>query len=603
MREKTTANVSATAKPARLWIRLWKEFEPTERLRLVIAAGAMLIGSALTALIPSFVGVFVDSVIKGGHVVGLNRAWTPLALLAASMAAISAMDVVEHQQIHRVTTTFTANMRQRIYAALLRWDLARYVDDAKGAVYGRANRGVEGAEQLIKLGAAELIPAVLVTIFGVILAAVRYGVLGLVMAAVVPTGFALVRWQIRSQNGIRVQVAGAKEHIDGDVSAWLGGLDVIRAAGVEMFFNSRIRDRCAALRDTELAHHIAMSKFDAAKTVNEAVWFVATLALAVELHTVTSPGGLAGVVLLYFAITKPLRELHRVIDQGSESALQAINLQEDLAAPHDESYSAGGAPIAGGASAQRSRSGPVKPPAIELRDLTFQHAGSTAPVLSGLTMSVAEGERVGLVGTSGCGKSTLLKLIARLIHGHGGEILLQGRRVQSIDRGELVDILGYVGQRPLLFQGTVHDNLVLGRPGIGEDDVVEASIRANIHETILAMPEGYETLIGEEGSRLSGGQSQRLCLARALVKTPPILLLDEPTSALDGPSQGVVQQAIDGLAQITMIVVAHRLSTLRTMDRILVMQEGCVVEDGTYNELANAHGLFATLLDSERRAA
>jgi ABC-type multidrug transport system fused ATPase/permease subunit len=220
-----------------------------------------------------------------------------------------------------------------------------------------------------------------------------------------------------------------------------------------------------------------------------------------------------------------------------------------------------------------------------------------------MTTSISTGERVGVVGASGCGKSTLLKLLARLTHGYAGEILVQGRPIRSISRDELVDMVGYVGQRPLLFQGTVRENLILGRPGIGDEDAVQACIRANIHETILAMPDAYDTLIGEEGARLSGGQSQRLCLARALVQTPPIMLLDEPTSALDGPSQAVVQRAIDGLKDITMVVVAHRLGTLRTMDRILVMRQGRVVEEGTYDELVEGGGLFTQLLAAERLPA
>ncbi|HEY7874720.1 MAG TPA: ABC transporter ATP-binding protein [Actinomycetota bacterium] len=590
--------------PARLWLRLWRDLAPSERRRLKVAGIAVLVGSAVTALIPFLVAVFVDAVIKRGHVVGLSHASGPLLLLMACMLLMSAMNIVQHQQIHTVTTAFTASMRQRIYAALLRWDLARFVDDARGAIYGRANRSIEGAERLIKLGAAELLPAVLVTIFAVILAALRYGVLGLVMAAVVPTGFALVRWQIHSQNGIRVHVAKAKERIDGDVSAWLAGLDVIRTAGVEKFFNSRIRSRCVTLSQLELKHHIAMSQFDAAKAVNEALWLTATLVFAIASHIVSSPGDLAGVVLLYLALTRPLRELHRVIDEASESALQTHNLQDDLAAPHDESYLFS---TARGHACESLAAGantcPVAAPAIELRDVVFRYSGRSDPVLNGMTTSISTGERVGVVGASGCGKSTLLKLLARLTHGYAGEILVQGRPIRSISRDELVDMVGYVGQRPLLFQGTVRENLILGRPGIGDEDAVQACIRANIHETILAMPDAYDTLIGEEGARLSGGQSQRLCLARALVQTPPIMLLDEPTSALDGPSQAVVQRAIDGLKDITMVVVAHRLGTLRTMDRILVMRQGRVVEEGTYDELVEGGGLFTQLLAAERLPA
>ena len=329
-----------------------------------------------------------------------------------------------------------------------------------------------------------------------------------------------------------------------------------------------------------------------------------TLLVAIEFQATASPGDLAGIVLLYFAITKPLRELHRVIDEGSEAALQTRNLLDDLAAPHDISYAAIGG---SGPAVGRPHIGELEPmtvtPAIEVRNVSFTHDGADRHVLRGLSFSIPVGQRVGIVGASGCGKSTMLKLLDRLIHGYEGDIRLHGRSLQSIDRTELNALVAYVGQRPTLFQGTVRHNLMLGRPDIVDADVYQACARANIHQDVLAMPEGYDTRIGEEGSKLSGGQSQRLCLARALVKTPHIMLLDEPTSALDGPSQAVVQQAIDELTDITMLVVAHRLSTLRTMDRILVMHHGCVVEDGTFGDLVAVGGMFADMLDSERRAA
>jgi ATP-binding cassette subfamily B protein len=579
----------------RLWITLWGGLNPTDRHRLKIAGAAMLLGSVLTALVPVIVGYFVDAVLKNHKTVELSSAITPLLILGGVLASISALDVVQHQFVHMVTTSFQSDARQKIYSALMRWDLMRYIDGARGAIYGRANRSVEGAEKLIKLGAAELVPAVAVALFAITLATVRYGVIGVVMALVVPTGFALVLWQVRSQNGIRVEVARAKERIDGDVSAWLGLLDVIRTLGAESFFQSRVREQCLDLRATELRHHIAMSKFDAAKTVNEAIWLLVTLVVTIEVRPHLTAGDLAGVVLLFLAVTKPLRELHRVIDEGAESALQARDLLEDLDAPHDASY-------AGSSTAVTSASGQAA--ALTLRGVVFTHAKDTdaeTPVLRGVSANIAPGERIGIVGTTGCGKSTLLKIIARLLHGAEGEIHVGGQKLENISREHLVGMIGYVSQQPLLFAGTIRDNLLMGRDDVTDEELARACSRANIHADILRMPAGYDTVIGEEGSKLSGGQRQRLCLARALVRTPPIMLLDEPTSALDGPSQTVVQEAIDGLDDVTMLIVAHRLHTLRNMDRIIVLEKGEIAEQGKYTELEQAGGLFAQMLAGERR--
>lgn len=220
-------------------------------------------------------------------------------------------------------------------------------------------------------------------------------------------------------------------------------------------------------------------------------------------------------------------------------------------------------------------------------------------VLQGITLSVARGERVGLVGAAGCGKSTVLDLFERLHHHYAGSITINGRDLRTTDRTSMAQEVGYVGQRPTLFPGTIRDNLVMGRPGITEADLDEAYRKADILEHVRSRPGAYDAAVSQKGEIFSGGQQQRLCIARALLSTPSIMLLDEPTSALDGPSQAVVQRAIDELDGVTMLVVAHRLSTLETMDRIVVLHEGQIVEDGAYADLAVAGGPFSAMLNRE----
>lgn len=579
--------------PAKLWFDLWRALSRDERARLIVALVMILIGSIATAVTPLLVGVFVDSVYKDGQLVGLDAASGPIMILAATALVIGATSLVRHQQIHTVTTSFTAAMRRRIYAALLRWPLTRYINDARGALYGRANRSIEGAERLVMLGAADLLPAVLVTLFAVIIAIIQYGWLGLCMALVIPTGFFLVAWQIRSQAGIRMKVAAAKQNIDADVTSRLAGVDVIRTHGAEAYFDDMVAEGAGTLMHEERRHHYAMAVFDAIKLANETLWLVATLIVSVAFHSLSSPGEFASMVLLYLAITRPLRELHRVFDEGAEAALHTRNLQEDLAAPLDPSYTSSRSTASTDAS--------THPGVLSFKGVTFSYTSASTPVLTGIDLVIHPGERIGIVGASGCGKSTLLKLAARLMHGYTGGIYIDGDSIRSLDRAALVSRIGYVSQRPNLFQGSIRDSLLLGRGGIDDDALVLACKRANIHDDILAMPHGYDTIIGEEGGRLSGGQQQRLCLARALVATPPVLLLDEPTSALDGPSQASVQQAIDSLEDITVVIVAHRLSTLRTVDRIVVMDRGTIVEEGAYDALAASGGIFERMLASERR--
>lgn len=591
--ESTGAN-GGLALAAKIWGRLIKALSAADRKRLAWATVAIVLGSMTTAAVPVIVGTFVDAVFQDGTLAGLGDAIWPMTLLLLAYAFISAMEVAKHQLVHTVTTGFESDARQRIYGHLLRWDLKRFREGSDGAIYGRANRSVEGAAKLIKLGAADLAPALLVAIFAVVLAWIKYGWLGAVMSMVIPTGFGLVFWQIHSQNGIRVALNSAKERIDGSVGAWLAMLKVIRTSGTEGYFDRRVGDECDRLRRTELRHHIAMSLFDAGKAVNEAFWLVVCLVVTITMGASRSAGDLAGEVLLYLAITKPLRELHRVFDESSEAALQADNLLNDLDVPYDISFADRAAVT------DRPATPLVAEDAIVFDNVTFSYDGAPKPTLDGLSTRIKAGERVGIVGSSGGGKSTMLDLLARLHHGHSGEVLLQGRPVEEIGRSELVTILGYVSQEPSLFPGTIRENLLLGRENVNDTDLDDACRRANILGEIHALPNGYDTTVAQRGSNVSGGQRQRLCIARALLATPPVMLLDEPTSALDGPSQAVVQQAIDELYGVTMLVVAHRLSTLRTMDRIIVLHEGRVVQDGRYDQLSEEEGYFAQMLESER---
>jgi len=234
---------------------------------------------------------------------------------------------------------------------------------------------------------------------------------------------------------------------------------------------------------------------------------------------------------------------------------------------------------------------------LQFSQVNFRYQNAEKDALNSIDLTIHSGETVALVGSSGSGKTTLVSLLPRFYAPTSGQILLDGIDVSEITLDSLRQHIALVSQDVVLFNGSVADNIAYGRiGGVTRDMVVEAARQANALEFIEALPEGFDALIGENGTLLSGGQRQRLAIARALLKNAPILILDEATSALDNQSERLVQEALETLMQNrTTIVIAHRLSTIENADRIVVMHQGEIVEVGTHQHLLQLDGVYANL--------
>ncbi len=236
---------------------------------------------------------------------------------------------------------------------------------------------------------------------------------------------------------------------------------------------------------------------------------------------------------------------------------------------------------------------------IELRDVSFSYDGKRQ-VLSGINLTIKRGERIALVGTSGGGKSTLSELIPRFYDPTDGEILIDGVPMRNIKQESLRSRIGSVAQDTVLFNDTILANLAFGRQGATREEVIAAAKVANAHTFIMETENGYDTNIGDRGMKLSGGQRQRLSIARAILKSPEILILDEATSALDTESEKLVQESLTRLLEgRTSIVIAHRLSTIYDADKILVIDRGTIAESGTHAELMAKSGIYSKLVEMQ----
>jgi ATP-binding cassette subfamily B protein len=239
---------------------------------------------------------------------------------------------------------------------------------------------------------------------------------------------------------------------------------------------------------------------------------------------------------------------------------------------------------------------------LEFRDVSFRYRNEHGYVIKNISLQIKAGEYVAIVGSSGVGKTTLCSLIPRFYEVNEGQILLDGKDIRGVRLRSLRKHIGVVQQDVYLFAGTVADNIRYGKPDACRADIVEAAKQANAHNFIMALPDGYDTDIGQRGVKLSGGQKQRLSIARVFLKDPPILIFDEATSALDNESERAVQESLEKLANNrTTLVIAHRLSTVRNAERIIVLTDNGVDEQGTHEALIAQNGAYANLYNMQLR--
>jgi ATP-binding cassette subfamily B protein len=578
-------------------VQVWRLVPPRQRGTLGAAAAVMALASACVVAIPLALGRLIDHVQQGAAhglaAADLYRlAVLDLALLAGAYVLREALHVARRYLVEGACMRVEKDASVRLVAHLLKMELAALTHQKVGALHGRISRSVGGLVRFLRVIFLDFFPAVLVGVLALAATAAKQPWMGLLMLGVIPLSLSLTLWQLLSQKDVRLALMRSREAMDGTIVEQLGGLDYVRAADTHGREVGRVDRAAEDRRARELRHHFQMSLFGGAKALNEAFFHIVVLAGAVyfAVRGAISFGDIWTFSLLFLSVMAPLSEIHRVLDEAHESSLHVGQLLDLLAEPVDPSFTA--------ATVREPRLRPGEP-AFAVEDLRVDYRtddGEGRRALRGVTLAVRHGETLGVAGRSGGGKTTWLRVLLRLAHPSGGRAWLGGVPLEEVSREAIGQLIGYVGQTPFVFAATVAENIAYGRDGVTAEEIEWAARKACLHEEILAMPGGYRAPVAERGQNLSGGQRQRLALARVFLKDPPLLILDEGTSALDNISERRVQQAIEAARRDrTVILVAHRLSTLRHTDRIAVFADGRVVEVGGYAELLRRGGAFAEL--------
>jgi subfamily B ATP-binding cassette protein MsbA len=564
------------------WRRLFGYLRPDLGL-FVIALLGLVAGSGLALLVPLVVAGLVTQVVTpGGESTGLDRLVVGLVLLFVVQSIGS---FVQTWALGVTGERIVARMRAQLFGQLISLSLDFHSRTRLGELVSRLSSDVTLVRTMLTQTTTSLLSSLIGLAGSVVILFILSPTL-LVVALVLAPALILVAFVFgRPLQRVSAQVQDAIAHSTVTAEEALGGIRVVKSYVREGFERDRYdEDLSSVVRSGSRlalwrAAFGALMGFLGFGAIAVLLWYTGHRVIEGSLQI----GTLTGFLLYGVTIGSSLATIAGLYGQfreGSGAVTRVFEILDMQPAINDAPDAVPLPPVAG---------------RIELEHVTFGYRPDRE-VLRSVSLVIEPGEQLALVGPSGSGKTTLVALIPRLWDVGSGALRIDGTDVRTVTSDSLRAQIGLVPQEATLFGGSVRDNIRYGRLDATEEQIMSAARSANVHDTIMAFPEGYETLVGDRGSRLSGGQRQRIAIARAILKDPPILLLDEATSALDNESERLVQEALDRLkVGRTTLVVAHRLSTIRTANRIAVLDDGWLVELGSHDELLARDGLYARL--------
>jgi ATP-binding cassette subfamily B protein len=560
----------------RHWRREW---------RTVLGIAACMIGATVADLfLPVFSGRLIDAITQ--HAARRAEAYHDALAAVAAMAVLGAVLIAGRYLafigICRLTVRLMSRLAADAFWRVQRFSSAWHANNFAGSIVRRITRGMWAVDMMDDTLLLALLPALVALVGSSFVLGARWPGMGLLLLAAsglyVVTSIALsIRYVAPAARLSNVQ----DTRLGGVLADSITCNAVVKSFGAERREDARLE---RILRKWSTRTYRTWSFATLSSTLQLSLLLgvrtlIAFYAVSLWWRGLASVGDVTFVLTSYFVVHGYLRDVGQHVANLQRSA----NEMEELVRLRGEHLGVEDRPHA--------RDLRVPKGGIIFENVTFRYGSHLTPLFSDFSLSIRAGERVGLVGRSGSGKTTIVKLLHRLYDINEGRISIDGQDIAGVTQESLRTQLALVPQEPVLFHRSLAENIAYGRPDASPGEIEAAALLANAHEFISRQPKGYATLVGERGVKLSGGERQRVALARAFLANAPILVLDEATSSLDAESEAAIQEATGRLmAGRTAIVIAHRLSTVRILDRILVFDHGRIVEEGSHDSLVNKPG-------------
>ena len=555
---------------------------------LIAALLLATVNVVMTLYIPILVGTAIDCIVDAGHVDFARMSVHLRNVLICAVVAGAAQWLMSELN-NRMTFHITRDIRNDAFEHIQKLPLSYLDAHPQGDIVSRVIADVDTFADGLLMGFTQLFTGVM-TILGTLLFMVRihWGI-ALVVVCITPLSLLVANFIAkRTYSMFRLQTVTRGEQT-GLIDETIGNIKVVRAFGheassMEQFDEINGRLQKASLRAIFFSSLVNPST----RFVNSLVYAgVGLTGALLAMAGGISVGSLTTFLNYANQYTKPFNEISGVVTELQNALACAGRVFELIEAPERTP----------------EPENPERPQtvqgAVEIHDLKFSYVPEK-PLIDNFNLSVKPGQRIAIVGPTGCGKTTFINLLMRFYDPQNGEILLDGVNTRHMRRDDLRHCVGMVLQDTWLKAGTIRENIAMGRPEAREDEIIEAAKQAHAHSFIRRLPQGYDTEISENGGNLSQGQKQLLCIARVMLCLPPMLFLDEATSSIDTRTEVKIQKAFDTMMQgRTSFIVAHRLSTIQGADRILVMKDGHIIEQGRHEELLQKQGFYAKLYESQ----